>query len=390
MNPKTFCVIPWAHTRFNPNGQIRPCCKLDVTWPGTRSVNEISNFDQYWNSDEMRQLRSDLGQGIKNQACQTCWHDEESGKSSLRKEYNQQLGKHLDLKSINENKDGIAQSLPIALDLNLSNICNFKCVMCVPELSSRIAQEQQQYQDQYKSLGFVKIKNNQHRSDWPEQSFFQNFMQEVSPGLRILELKGGEPMLVKNVEKIIKDVENKSECSIAITTNGSVDLDDVFLESLAEFKKIWFFVSVDGIGEIGEYIRYGSDWQQVENTIKKISALDNCVFRLSTTLQFSSAISFPAIFDYAQVHGYDIEVLNCYKPTYLSLNAISPDHAKIFIKWIDCQLTIYPNNKILKVVQGYFNHYKYDSALFAQCKAYFEMLDNIRSNRCESLQKLFR
>ena len=390
MNPKTFCVIPWSHTRFNPNGQIRPCCKLDVKWTGTRHVSEITDFDQYWNSDEMRQLRLDLGQGIKNPACQTCWHDEAAGKSSLRKEYNQQLGKYLDLRAINENTDGRNQSRPIALDLNLSNICNFKCVMCIPEVSSRIAQERQQYRDQYESLGFVKIKNNPPRSDWPEQPFFQNFMDEVGPGLRILELKGGEPMLVKNVKKTIQNVENKSECTIAITTNGSQDIDDAFLQSLSQFKRIWFFVSVDGIGEIGEYIRYGSDWCQVENTIKKISALDNCAFRFSTVLQFASAVSFADIFEYTKQHGYDIELLNCNNPNYLSINAIPPKHADAFVDWIDHQLSLHPQDKNLLIVKGYFDHYEYDPVLFSQCQAYFNLLDSIRGNKCEPIQKLFR
>lgn len=383
-------MIPWSHTRFSPNGQIRPCCKIDINWSGTRDIDKITDFDQYWNSGEIKQLRSDLGQGIKNPACKTCWQDEQAGKSSLRKEYNQQLGKYVDLRAINQNTRGHNQSLPIALDLNLSNICNFKCVMCVPELSSRIAQEQQQHSDRYRSLGFVKIKNNQINSDWPEQSLFQDFMKTVTPGLRILELKGGEPMLVKNVRKTIQNVENKSECCIAITTNGSQPIDDVFLESLKEFKRIWFFVSVDGIGEIGEYVRYGSDWQQVENTISKVSVLDNCTFRLSITLQFASAVSFPAIFEYAKLHGHDIEVLNCYKPNYLSINAIPPTHADAFVQWIDHQLTLYPQDKNLLVVKGYFDHYHYDPTLFSQCKEYFYLLDDIRGNRCEPIQKLFR
>jgi len=389
MNSKTFCVIPWAYVRFNPNGQIRPCCKINVQWPGRRDLHEILDFDQYWNSDEMKQLRLDHKQGIKNQACQTCWHDEDAGKSSLRQEYNQRLGPHLDLKDINKNKDGTSQSLPIALDLNLSNICNFKCVMCNPVLSSKIAQEQQQHRDRYESLGFIKVKNTQPGSDWPEQPFFQNFLKEVSPKLHILELKGGEPMLIKNIKKTIQRVENKSECSIAITTNGSIDIDDDFLDSLSQFKNIWFCVSVDGIGEIGEYIRYGSKWSQVEKTIKKVSVLNNCIFRLSLTLQFASAVSFPEIFEYTKKYGYEIEVINCYNPNYLSINAIPPMHAKTFIEWIDLQLSLYPQDKALIVVKGYFDHYEYQPVLFKQCQQYFNLLNDIRKNKCETIQKLF-
>jgi hypothetical protein len=390
MNPKTFCVVPWAHVRVNPNGELRPCCKIDVKWSGTRQLTDINDFNEYWNSDQLQQLRLDLNQGVKNTACNTCWQDETAGKSSLRIEYNKRLGKYIDLQSINASTDGLDTGRPVAMDLNLSNICNYKCVMCVPELSSKIAQEQQQYRDQYKSLPFIKIKSPSSSSNWPEQDFFQTLMQQIGPGLRILELKGGEPLLVKNVKKTIHSIENKSECTLAITTNGSIDLDDSLLKSLKDFKRIWLFVSVDGIGEIGEYIRYGSSWTQVEKVIKQASNLSNCTFRFSTVLQFSSAVTFPAIFEYAMLHGHDIEILNCQHPKYLSINAIPTDTAQNFVAWVKQQQTIYPENSVLKSVLGYFNQYVYDPDLFAQCQSYFSTLDKIRGNSCNDLEKILR
>lgn len=390
MNPKTFCIIPWAHTRFNPNGRMRPCCKIDIDWSGNKQLNDIEDFDQYWNSEEMQQLRLDLSDGIQNKNCHVCWKDEAAGKPSLRQEYNQQLGKYVDLKKIHKNNTGHAEQLPIALDLNLSNICNYKCVMCSPDSSSRIAQEHRQHETQYRSLDFVRVRTDLTDQTWPEQDFFQNLIAQIAPNLKIIELKGGEPLLVKNVKSMIQAVENKSECTIAITTNGSVDLDNDFLESLTKFKKIWLFVSVDGIGEVGEYIRFGSKWSQVENVIKQASSLPNCVFRMSMVLQFFSPVTFPDIFQYSIDNNFDLEILPCTWPPYLGINAIPVHHRNDFVDWVDSNIKQYPDNISLKTVKGYFNNYSFDQELFNQCQQYLEMLDNIRNNKSDLIQKLFK
>jgi MoaA/NifB/PqqE/SkfB family radical SAM enzyme len=390
MDPKTFCIIPWAHTRFSTQGTIHPCCKLDISWPGRKNINDIDEFDQYWNSDELRQMRLDHLAGKKIDACQVCWTDEQAGKGSLRTEYNSQFAKHIDLKKIRNSTTGHSSDLPVLLDLNLSNICNYKCVMCAPALSSKIAQEQQQHKEQFQSLGFFKISNASSDHQWPEGSFFVDFMKKVAPGLRNVELKGGEPLLVKNVKKTIQEIQNKSECVIALTTNGSVDFEDDFLQLLSEFKKLWIFVSVDGVGSAGEWVRQGSDWPQVESVLKKISTLQNCTFRLSTVLQVFSPVTFPDIFYYSKQHKYNIEILQCVMHDYLGINAIPPVRAKSFHQWVLDQQKIYPNDLVLKAIDGYFKNYCFDPDLFDKCQKYVSTLNQIRNNQCPDIQTLFQ
>ena len=389
MNPKTFCILPWSQIRFTPRGNMTPCCKINLQWKGGKNINNIDSLDQYWNSNELKKLRVDHLQGNQPTVCKVCWTDEQAGKSSLRQEHNKQFAKYLDLQQIKDNTTGHSQDLPVLLDLNLSNICNYKCVMCNPTLSSKIAQEQQQHRDRYQSLGFIKIADGANHS-WPEEKRFTEFMKQVSPNLHYIELKGGEPLLIKQVKTTIKAIQNKSECTIALTTNGSVDFEEEFLSVLSEFKKLWICVSVDGVGSLGEWIRNGSDWAQVNSVIQKVSSLKNCVFRLSTVLQFFSPITFPDIFYYSKQHNYEIEILQCTYPDYLSINAISPDRAKSFLHWVKDQKEAYPDDVVLKSIDGYFKNYCFDPDLFDKCQKYVNTLDQIRNNQCPDIQSLFQ
>lgn len=387
MDPKTFCIIPWAHARIWPNGDFSPCCKIDLKFP-KKNISKIESFDQWWNGDDLRGLRKDLNSGVKNPHCDACWKDEHAGRPSLRQEYNQQFSKHTNLQSIRNHSDGYNHSLPIALDLNLSNICNFKCVMCTPHSSSRIAAEQKQHRDKFKILSLTNNDLESYDVDWPEQELFQNLMAEISPGIRSMELKGGEPLLVKNIIEIIKSIPNKKESVIALTTNGSVPIDDDFLRELEKFKTIWFFVSVDGIGELGEYIRYGSCWEQVDATIKRVSQLKNCIFRLSVVLQFSSPATFPEIFEYAKQNNYDLELIPCRSPRHVTIDCVLPEKMKIFQDWAAQKVLENPNIGVIKSLSGLLDQYKFNPELNDRCQQYISTINSIRNNHCQSVQDL--
>lgn len=387
MNPKTFCVVPWAHTRIWPNGNLSPCCKIDRKFP-TQNISSIDSFDQWWNGSDLRLLRQDLNSGVQNQHCHACWSDEQAGHPSLRNEYNRQFAKHTDLKSIQNHCGGYNSALPIALDLNLSNICNFKCVMCTPYSSSRIDAEQKQHQHKFKLLTFINNGLESYDVAWPEKDLFQNLMIKVSPNIKSIELKGGEPLLIKNIIDIIKSIPNKEESVIALTTNGSVEIKDEFIQELAKFKTIWFFVSVDGIGELGEYIRHGSKWSQVDATIQKVSQLKNCIFRLSVVLQFSSPATFPGIFEYAQNNGYDVELIRAHSPKYITIDAVLPDQMMLFNQWTKDQMVKHPNIAFIKSLKGMLDQYAFDCKLNLQCQQYISTLESIRNNHCQQIQDL--
>ena len=388
MNPKTFCIMPWAHARISTNGALDPCCKINRDFP-KQNINTVEDFDQdWWNGQPMQQLRQDLAQGVKTKYCDVCWADETAGKSSLRQEYNKRLGKYTDLRAITTSTNYISDHMPIGLDIDMGNICNFKCMMCGPANSSKIQTEKKQHRSKFKELTFLQP-DQEFNFDWPDQDRFQTLFKNIMPEVKILQLRGGEPLLIKNAIAAIKSVKDKKNSIIGITTNGSVEFDDDFVDQLGQFQRIWLCVSVDGIQEHGEYVRHGSHWPTVHNTISKLSKLDNCTFRISTVLQFYSALTFPRIADYALDHDLDVEVLFCYSPNFLSIHSMLPRHHETLLKLINEKIQQHPHIPCLNTVQGFLNNYKFDPVLHQQCQQYTNTLDSIRHNKLAGIQDLF-
>lgn len=388
MDKKTFCIIPWTSIRITPPGNIYPCCKISKEFPSV-NINQLENLDEWWNSELIKTLRRDLSTGIKNNHCRVCWIDEEAGKSSLRQEYNKRFAKYHDLNAINKTKDFHNDKLPMVLDLNLGNICNYKCVMCVPELSSKILTERIQHQEKFKNLGFKVLNRGDLDFSWPESDKFRDMLDSMLPTVKAMELKGGEPLLIDNVREAMMLIPNKQECVIALTTNGSIDIDDEFLDQLKEFKKIWFFVSVDGVDEMAEYVRHGSRWPRVLANMEKVSSLKNCVFRMSTVLQFFSTDTFPDIFHLSVERGYEIELLACHNPDFLTINAILPDRMEHFKTWALEMKKRYPDQAILDVLLGFLARYEFSPDLHKKCHDYLDTLDTVRHNKTDRVQALF-
>jgi MoaA/NifB/PqqE/SkfB family radical SAM enzyme len=258
--------------------------------------------------------------------------------------------------------------------------------MCFPLLSSRIQAERKANADKFTQEELLNINFD---GGWPEKSLFQNFLEKASPHIRILETKGGEPFLVKNLTKTIQSVENKQNAIFAFTTNGSVDMPPEFFDEISKFEKIWGSVGIDGVGVEGEYVRHGSDWVTVEKNIHKLSQLKNCTFRLSVVLQFFSSLTFPKIFEFAKKHNYDIELLNCTQPDYLSINSILPQHMQQFQNWARITAAENPTVGYLASLNGFLDQYKFDADLHQNCRRYLDAIDGIRNNRLDSIQNLF-
>jgi MoaA/NifB/PqqE/SkfB family radical SAM enzyme len=388
VNSQTFCIIPWAHTRISADGTFTPCCKIDKSFPST-NISSLTNFDDWWNNDSMQNLRQDLSQGVKNEYCNVCWSDEAAGKSSLRQDFNKRLSKHTDLRSISKSQTFLAQNLPVGFDIDLGNICNFKCATCGPANSSKWQTERKQHASKFNALEFVKQLPD-YDFDWPNQNNFQSWFQTVAPGMKLLSLRGGEPLLIKNVKSVINSVQDKQNCVINIVTNGSVDIDNDFLDDLKQFNEIWLSVSVDGIDGQGEYVRYGSNWSIIDKNIQKLSKLPNCTFRLNTVLQFFSSLTFPAIAEYALKNNLIVDILFCYQPKFYSIHAMQPQHQEKFYNFILDKISQHPEVKWLQDVKGFLESYVFDPVLHQQAKEYTDTLDSIRKNKSTSIQELFQ
>ena len=178
---ETFCILPFTHLSTRPNGDITPCCRSRDTLGNIKDMT----LEQAWNSDKQIELRRQLLNGEQAPLCYQCWDMERQGSISLRQSMNKvrnnMLPKKLDLT--------MPFKVPV-LELKLSNLCNFRCRTCKPDLSTTWLKDWNKVKDEYESVG---IKNSTARETNFDNNQFIEDILKLAPTIEIVEFAGGEP-----------------------------------------------------------------------------------------------------------------------------------------------------------------------------------------------------
>lgn len=332
-NLKTFCPAPWFQIRNFNDGRKSPCCKITQTDP--RSVDQSPK--EYLSSEEIVSLKKDLHQGIRAKECSRCWVEEDLGFKSLRQHLLTTLthGKNINnswMGSYFKRKEDFSTDIIAAADIKIGNTCNFNCIMCKPEDSSQIYNDWIKRQDsefvkeklETDKDYFEKLKNLGYKNKSYRQYLDDVFAENRN--IQWLRLLGGEPLLDKKLLQKIKELPNerKNKIKLSFTTNGSVNLKQTldYIDGKL-FDHIHFNISVEGIKEVQEYARYGSDWSQIEKNILQVKdAYKNIQCNLSYVIQTPTILRIKDLLSWAEQNNFYFSVSPCYEPDYLSLKTL--------------------------------------------------------------------
>jgi len=272
-------------------GQYRLCCvssELD-------NVENIMTHDiNDWLASKTRQTAIEmLAKNNWPDACVKCQADEHAGVSSTR-----QKSEHYG--------PGITH-----LDLRFSNACNLSCRMCWPGSSSSLVQEHQDF-----------MMNNQE-SPWGLSSFVthnwydddQAIQLASIPTLKEVYLTGGEPMMVKGLLKFIQALDKN--IILRFNTNGTL-LNPALFEEIKKFKTVNMCFSIDGIGKVNDYIRWGSKWDDVYSNFKLCKAAGFDV-SIGPTVQVLNELYMPELRAWAEREGVKVFENVLSNPSYYSI-----------------------------------------------------------------------
>jgi sulfatase maturation enzyme AslB (radical SAM superfamily) len=143
------------------------------------------------------------------------------------------------------------------IDVRWTNLCNFACVYCGPEFSSRWSAE----------LG---VSLPQPAPE--QQQDFKDYILNQAPRLRHVYLAGGEPLLMKENLELLDRLD--PNVTIRVNTNLSKTNTQVF-ERICEFKNVHWTVSVESMFDEFEYIRHGGSWTDFVTNLQYIQQLDH-------------------------------------------------------------------------------------------------------------------
>lgn len=249
-----FCPIPWTGLMFNFDGTVKNCIRSAGT------IGNICNdsIQEILNGNTNRDTQSRMLNDQPGRDCYTCYNLENSKKSfdivSDRIFYIREL-KHTPLNTYHLGNHDLR-----TIDVRWSNLCNFACVYCSPEFSSKWASEL-----------------NYKTAQPSEQQIleFKSYIFDHAKNLKHVYMAGGEPLLMKeNLELLELLADVNPTVNLRINTNLS-KVDTKIFDQICNFPNVHWTISVESIGNEFEYIRYGGSWSDFLDNLRTIQNLNH-------------------------------------------------------------------------------------------------------------------
>lgn len=249
---RAFCPVPWTGIMYNFDGTVKNCI---------RSASPIGNINDNTVEEILAQdymIKADMQAEQKFSRCDPCYELEQD-----KNNFNIISDRVFYLKELREVDNTLYDTTNFALhtvDIRWSNLCNFACVYCGPEFSSKWASERNI---------IINTPADVNREK------FKNYIFERAGQLKHVYLAGGEPLLMKeNLEFLQLLKEKNPDVNLRINTNLS-KVDTGIFNLICEFKNVHWIVSVETIEHEYEYIRYGGTWQHFLDNLDIINKLDH-------------------------------------------------------------------------------------------------------------------
>ena len=334
---KTFCMAPWVHTFISPHMERRMCCAsleqstnfkqyIDSSGPDNNKL-KLVQLKEHWNSEYMKGVRVKLMAGEEIPQCATCNH-KLLNPQVYRQHFNRFYEDRIDEAFEKTDEHGETSMNVISWDYRFSNLCNFTCRMCGPPLSSSWETE---YRKEGKIEPWMEKDVKEQLQKFHDQNIVKEFLEAVeNKTVKEFYWCGGEPLMWKihwTAMQRVVDLGYANEVYARYNSNMSRITyfgKNLFDDVLSKFRDWQINASIDGTGEIGEYIRTGLKYDQWLENMRYARKF----IRHPRQLQLDLTVTLPGLFDLENMYELqkDLKVpLLCKKVfTFSADNYMSP------------------------------------------------------------------
>ena len=336
---KTFCMAPWTHTYLSPQTERRMCCASREPAQSFKQYIDTGNdakeykpltLKEHWNSDHMKSVRLRMMAGEELSECEVCDH-KLLNTDVYRSYWNQLFNDRVDEAYDSTDETGATTMQTISFDYRFNNLCNFKCRMCGDMLSSSWEAESRKNKTWTKeSQPWMASPLREQIIKFQDTQVVQEFVEAVETK-RIKEIYwcGGEPLMWdmhwKAMQRIIelgfaKEVYVRYNTNLSRTSFKGIKLFDL----LPQFQDWQICSSLDGTGEVGEYIRDGLNYEQWLRNFKEgmVVATTSREMRLDYTITMPGLLELKNMFDLSR--ELDTEILTKVMFTFSNDEILSP------------------------------------------------------------------
>jgi sulfatase maturation enzyme AslB (radical SAM superfamily) len=309
------CPLPWTHLEVDVNGGASPCCLYKGSVPNVKVYE--TGLKDIQQSAYMDNLRKQFRNGERPAGCQSCWQEEDAGKTSKR------------MNSLYKMKNSLTDWTPDSkpmlkfIDFKLGNVCNLKCRICGSWSSSKWAQEELDYGEN------PVARKNLTEGGWPKRNpqFFDDIKDDLKD-VEYFEFTGGEPFMIRDHFKILMHCVEKGYAKnqdIHYNTNGTQLPPPEIFDLWSYFKRVEIAFSIDDIGPQFEYERHPANWREVNANLVKFKERQtpNMDFQICTTVSIFNVFNLAKIaFWVAQYQPKFFYVNTLFDPDYFNVQTL--------------------------------------------------------------------
>ena len=437
---KSFCAVPWNHVSTNANGTVRMCCQMinnqgydseeaygTVFKDDGTALTTTDNISEHRNSTAWKKLRKEMLSGHRSEICKLCWDEEDNGIGSRRTWTNQAFNQTFDNAILNTSEDGSInhEDFPIEhWDLRFGNKCNLACRSCGPTDSNLWYKDWEKFTGKNtffnRGIGDVTIETDDKGSAFVKDSPFEwfdktdlvsNIKNEIS-NIKRFYFTGGEPTINHTHRELLQyTIDNGYAKDLILDYNTNMaGVPGAIFKQWKEFKEVNLGMSIDGIYEHFEYIRYPGKWNTAYKNMKRIdnSEFTNLKASVTMTVSIMNVLHLLDMQWWMREQNWNtinsnIIVHNLYGPDYLNTQNI-PKSMKSYInnryrkfyvdirkKWPDDNAWLSLTETRLEAVLTHMNSVEDDPSQWKTFFASGNKLDEIRKeNWKESLEDIYK
>jgi uncharacterized Fe-S cluster-containing radical SAM superfamily protein len=314
---KGFCLAKWTQVTMHlHNGMTHSCHHPS---PHKIPLTELeTNPTALHNTEYKKKVRKEMLSNKKPVECNYCWNIENNSNSFSDRVFKSSepwSSKHFEEIKVLEHD---VNYNPTYVEVSFSNTCNFKCSYCGPTFSSKWVEEIERYggyptttnfndMEWLKNTNQVPYKQSEHN---PYIDSFWEWWPDLYKNLDTFRMTGGEPLLSKDVWKVLDYVattdEPNRELNLSLNTNLGIPknliekfvtiCDNIIKEN--RVKTLVIFTSCDAQGEHAEYARHGLDYKLfLENMEYILEKLPKVTINIMSTFNVFSPFSYGKLID---------------------------------------------------------------------------------------------
>jgi len=273
---------PFTGLATREDGAVKVCCR-------SHPIGNIQDntLEDIWNNDTMCRIRKQVLSNERPPECAPCFNLEDQGVESLRQRH---INGVIPEARINLYPDTLLQEImPFefpTMEIKLNNLCNLKCRMCNPtdstswndweQVEEFYDKEKNYIADNVRKLNLVRKPYLDKFEDNP--NWWDSF-EKLLPYFRRVEFAGGEPLMDPQHFRILDMLKPYGhQIEIKYATNGTtlgISKGRTIHEYWPDFRSVAVNVSIDGIGDVYEYIRGNANFSEVVENIKTIQTIPN-------------------------------------------------------------------------------------------------------------------